>query len=347
MLFILARMSKQVSRVEIIAFGQFNLKKFQARGMLVNGVPSEPTLCRIEQGMDEEYLAGKMADFKAPYHRELTKDDEPDIICIDGKSMRGTVQNNGRNPDVVSAYSSTAGITLATEACQEKSNEIKAGPKLLDKLDVKGQVITADAMSMQKDIIDKIREKGADFVIELKANQRSLRYGVEDNIKSATPLDVYTEGPEIGHGRIETRTYSVYDGLPLIADKEKWGGDLSIIEFRTETICKSSCEHTAEKRYYVTSLCRSAAYLGPIIRRHWSIEIMHWVLDCDFLQDCVKRQPARAAHNLDTLQRIAHGLFSIWRGKRKKLSDKKKGVAQLMRWVSMSFTRLMNFLSQK
>lgn len=132
---------------------------------------SEPTLCRIEQGMDEEYLAGKMADFKAPYHRELTKDDEPDIICIDGKSMRGTVQNNGRNPDVVSAYSSTAGITLATEACQEKSNEIKAGPKLLDKLDVKGQVITADAMSMQKDIIDKIREKGADFVIELKANQ--------------------------------------------------------------------------------------------------------------------------------------------------------------------------------
>jgi len=75
-------------------------------------------------------------------------------------------------------------------------------------------------MSMQKDIIDKIRKNGGDFLIELKANQRSLRYGIEDRIRTHTPLHSYTEGPELGHGRIETRTYRIHDGLDLIADRE-------------------------------------------------------------------------------------------------------------------------------
>lgn len=83
-------------------------------------------------------------------------------------------------------------------------------------------------MSMQKEIIDKIRKKNGYFLIELKANQRSLRYGVEDKIKHATPLFIYNEGPELGHGRIEERTYKVYDGLELITDKDKWGGNLTV-----------------------------------------------------------------------------------------------------------------------
>ena len=95
----------------------------------------------------------------------------------------------------MSAYSFNTGITLATEACQEKSNEIKAVPQLIDKLDIAGKIVTADAMAMQKDIIDRIRGKGADFLIELKANQPSPRYGVEDRLKEYKPLYSYTEGP--------------------------------------------------------------------------------------------------------------------------------------------------------
>ena len=119
--------------------------------------------------------------------------------------MRGTLYQNGRNPDIVSAYSLRSGFTLATDVCKEKSNEIKSVPRLLDKLDVLGCVVTADAMSFQKVIIDKIRDKGADFVIELKANQSSLRYGLEDSIKTATPTDIYKESPCLEHGRIESR----------------------------------------------------------------------------------------------------------------------------------------------
>ncbi len=164
------------------------------------------------------------------------------------KPSAAPFRKNGRSPDIVSAYSFSTGITI----CQEKSNEIKA--ILLDKIDVdiSGKIVTADAMSMQKDIVEKIRKKGGAFLIELKANQPSLRYGIEDRLVEHTPS--YTEGPELAHGRIETRTYRVYDGLDIIADKKKWGGNMTIIEYESSTVKKSTGVHTSEKRLYVSSM---------------------------------------------------------------------------------------------
>lgn len=348
MLMVFGYASGYVGRAEIIEFGKHNLKKLRKIGMLRNGVPSEPTLCRIENGINDMEMADRMRQFAQRYHRELLDEcGDREIICVDGKSERGTVQENGCNPDIVSAYSFNTGITLATEACQEKSNEITAVPLLLDKIDISGKVVTADAMSMQKDIIDRIRSKGGDFLIELKANQRSLRYGVEDSIKAVTPVYSYTVGPELGHGRIETRIYRVYDGLEIIADKEKWGGNMTIVEYEADTVRKSTGAHTSEKRLYVCSLPTDTPDLGTYVRNHWSIESMHWCLDRNLLQDKIKRKYGRGARNLDTIQRIVHSLFSIWKCLRKKRSDKRKGVAELMRHVSMNFTRLFRFLCQK
>lgn len=347
-LMILARECGCVGRADIIEFGHLHLNKFHRLGILRNGVPSESTLCRAENGINDHAMADRMQDFAGAFHKELLKKGcGMEIICIDGKAERGTVLKNGRNPDIVSAYSFNTGITLATEACQEKSNEIKAVPRLIDKLDIAGKIVTADAMSMQKDIIDKIRKKGGDFLIELKANQRSLRYGVEDRLKGHTPLYSYTEGPELSHGRIETRTYSIYDGLDIIADKEKWGGNMTVVEYESDTIKKSTGAHTSERRLYVSSLPTDTPALGSFVRNHWSVESMHWGLDRNLLQDRIKRKSARAARNLDTIQRMVHSVFSIWKCLRKKRADKKKGMAELMRLVSASFTRLMRFLCQK
>lgn len=348
MLMILARMSKCVGRADMIEFGKHNLNKFRSMGLLRNGVPSEPTLCRVENGIDSMCLADRMVELSKEFHDELVKVcGQPEIICIDGKAMRGTVQENGRNPDIVSAYSPSAGITLATEPCGEKSNEIKAVPLLLDKVDITGKLLTADAMSMQKDIIDKIRKGNGYFLIELKANQRTLRYGVEDNIKQCTPQFSYTEGPELGHGRIETRTYNVYDGLELIADKDKWGGNLTVVEFVSHCIKKSSGVETTETRLYVSNIPYCTPWIGMALRTHWLIEIMHWGLDFNLLQDSIRRKTSNAARNLDTLQRIVYSVFSIWKRRRKKRADKAKGMAELMRYVSSSITKLLHFLSQK
>ena len=348
MLMIFARMSKCTGRADIIAFGKHNLRKFQSMGLLNNGVPSEPTLCRVENGIDELGFARQMAALSKEFHDEFVRIcGFLEIICIDGKAMCSTVQENGRNPDIVSAYSPCTGVILATEACSEKSNEIKAVPLLLDKIDLTGKLVTADAMSMQKAIINKIRDKDGYFLIELKANQRALRYGVEDKIKQAAPLFTYTEGPELGHGRIERRTYNVYDGLELITDRDKWGGNLTVVEFISHSTKKSTGTETTETRLYVSNLPADTPWIGNAIRSHWSIESMHWGLDFNLLQDSIKRKSTKAARNLDTIQRTVYSLFSIWKCRRRKLSDKAKGMAELMRHVSYSFTKLLRFLSQK
>ena len=348
LLIVLGRASKCVGRAEIIEFGRHHLARFRKMGMFKNGIPSEATLCRIENGIDDFALADRMQDFVGKYHKELLKGcGIKEIICIDGKAVCGTVLANGRNPDIVSAYAPAIGVTLATEACQEKSNEIKAVPRLLDKIDISGKIVTADAMSMQKDIIEKIRKKRGNFLIELKANQPALRYGIEDRIKAHTPLYSYTEGPELGHGRIESRTYRIYDGLDMIADKEKWGGNMTVVEYESEMVRKSTGARTTERRLYVTSLPTDTPLLGAIVRSHWSIESMHWGLDCNLQQDRIRRKSAKSARNLDTIQRTVYSVFSIWKRLRKKRADRRKGMAELMRYVSASFTKLIHFLLQK
>ena len=117
MLMILGRASGHVVRSEIIEFGRHNLNRFRKMGMLRNGVPSEATLCRIEQGIDELAMAERMREFAQTYHARLLKDKAGmEIICVDGKALRGTVLASGNSLDIVSAYSPSTGITLATEA---------------------------------------------------------------------------------------------------------------------------------------------------------------------------------------------------------------------------------------
>lgn len=346
LLVILGRLGKCVTRPGVIRFGNRHLKRFRALGLLLHGVPSEPTLCRIFKHIDDETMSNRMSEFAVAFHDELVGF-ASDIICIDGKAMRGTVLENGRNPDIVSAYSLGGGITLATDMCREKSNEITAVPRLLDKIDVSGNIVTADAMFFQKTIIDKIREKGGDFLIELKANQRTLRYGIEDKVEVTEPVDVYSEGPFLEHGRIETRVCRVFRGEDLIADREKWNGNLTVIEIRTDTERKSNGQKSSERRFYITSFNGSAKRLDTIARKHWAIETMHWDLDRNLRQDFIKRKSARAARNLDTIQRLVLSILSIWKGKRRKLSDKAKGTAELIGELSMNFTGIMRMLAQK
>ena len=137
---------------------------------------------------------------------------------------------------------------------------------------------------------------------------------MEDRLKEYKPLYSYTEGPELGHGRIETRTYNIYDGLEIIADKEKWGGNMTIIEYEAETVRKTTAKHTREKRLYVSSLPADTPFLGSIVRHHWSIESMHWGLDVNLLQDKVKRKSAKAARNLDTIKEWSTLYFLYGKG---------------------------------
>ena len=162
------------------------------------------------------------------------------------------------------------------------------------------------------------------FLIELKANQPSLRYGVEDRLKSISRYILIRKVPNsvMEESRQEHTTYMT--DSKLLPTREKWGGNMTIIEYEAETVRKTTAKHTREKRLYVSSLPANTPFLGSIVRHHWSIESMHWGLDVNLLQDKVKRKSAKAARNLDTIQK--NGLLCIFYMERvaQKRSDKKK-----------------------
>ena len=105
-------------------------------------------LCRVFQNIDNEKMAAHRSAFADVLRKEISAS-ATDIICIDNKAMRGALYDNGCNPDIVSAYSLRFGFILATDVCKEKTV-----PRLLDKLDVSGCIVTADVMSFQKVIIE-------------------------------------------------------------------------------------------------------------------------------------------------------------------------------------------------
>lgn len=151
----------------------------------------------------------------------------------------------------------------------------------------------------------------------------------------------------LGSWQDSNQNLSYIPGEEFIADKEKWNGRLTVIEILTDTEKKSNSEKTSEQRLYISSLNSSAKQLSLITRQHWAIESMHWDLDRNLRQDDIKRKTERAARNLDTIQRMVLALFAIWKNKRRKVADSRKGTAELARELSLSFTKLLHFLAQK
>lgn len=122
MLMILGRLCGCVGRAEIIEFDRHNIKKIRKMSMLKNGVPSEATLCRVGNGIDELGMSDRMQEFIGAFHSQLRGFGlDKEIICIEGKALRGTVLQNVRNPDIVSAYSFNTGMTLQRKPVRRKA----------------------------------------------------------------------------------------------------------------------------------------------------------------------------------------------------------------------------------
>lgn len=125
MLVIMARLSKCITRSDILEFGKQGLNRLQSMGMFRRGLPSEATLRRVFQRIDHEKMAARLSASAAVFYKETTIN-TTNIICIDGKAMRGTSYENGHNPDIVSAYSLQSGFTLATISVRRKA--MKSNP---------------------------------------------------------------------------------------------------------------------------------------------------------------------------------------------------------------------------
>lgn len=238
---------------------------------------------------------------------------------VDGKTLRG-----GDGPlHLVSAFCTANALVLGQLATEEKSNEITAIPRLLDLLDVEDAIITIDAMGAQRDIVDKIHDKGADYLIGLKTNQPKLHAPVVDHFEgvhldteASNDLDVHVIG-DITHGRDRVQGTFVTTDLSGIPMKDEWTGLRSIVMVITEQIDKSG-RFVIEKRSYLSSLGQNAAVAAHAVRSHWHIENkLHWVLDVTFREDSSRVQRNHGAQNLAVIRHAALNLF-----RRKRQGDK-------------------------
>ena len=246
----------------------------------------------------------------------------PEIIAIDGKTLRRSYQEGGAKAPIhmVSAWSAKQNLVLGQVKVADKSNEITAIPKLLDMLVIKGAVVTIDAMGCQREIAAKIIEKEADYVLALKGNQGTLRNDVEEFFteqkanRYADCKPSRHETLEKSHGRIETRTVTVVGTIDWLKERHTWTSLTSIV--MVESCREIAGKSEREARFYITSLKADAERLGMAIRGHWGIENgLHWVMDMVFRDDECRIRRDNAPANFATVKHMASNLLRQAPGK--------------------------------
>jgi predicted transposase YbfD/YdcC len=241
---------------------------------------------------------------------------EQPTLAIDGKTLR---RSHDRSRSLgalhsVSVWASEFGLTLAQVATDEKSNEITALPELLSLVDIKGAIITIDAMGTQTAIAEKIIDEGGDYVLALKGNQGKLHDAAIDYINEQTKTDFQGIGArrhdtwEKKHGRIERRTYIQMPAPKSLPGFANWKGLLSIgIAYLW---CIRDGKETTELRYFISSLPVKVKQFAHAIRSHWGIEnSCHWCLDVTYREDESRIRDERLRENFAWLNRLTLSLL--------------------------------------
>lgn len=278
------------------------------------GIPSHDTFGRVFAKVDPQAFGKCFLGWATTLH-EAT---QGEVIALDGKTVRHSFDAaSGKAAlHLVSAWASKNGVALGQLKVAGKSNEITALPALLRLLDVKGCVVTIDAMGCQKELAGQIVEQQGDYVLCLKGNQGHLHAETEYFFAQAklmkfhdVPYD-YHETVEKDHGRIEIRRCWMVEDVAIdwLERKDQWPGLASIAAVEAER--RLGKKVTKETRYFISSLKGSAKQLAEAARTHWGIEnSLHWVLDVTMNEDQSRVRKDHAPENLALLRRLALNLI--------------------------------------
>ena len=270
---------------------------------LKKGIPSHDTYNRVISGIEPEKLE---KCFKEWVDTLIQDKGLQGVINLDGKTIRGAKKHGIKSSfHMVSAWSCQSNMVLGQLRVNEKSNEITAIPKLIDLLDIENCIITIDAMGCQTDIVEKIIEKKADYVLAVKGNQPKLLEEIEDEFRF-TKVAYFNETLETDHGRIETRKCSVINNFQHLENIGKWKNLKNIIRIESTREFKNSDKETeTNTRYYISSAEGNATFFQETIRSHWSIENkLHWTLDVAFSEDMSRKRAKNAAENFSLITKI-------------------------------------------
>lgn len=314
---------------EVVVVGQ-NLRDWISRFVILpHGIPSEDTFERvfamIRADAFNQFLTKLMSIFRDRI--------EGDIISFDGKSLRGTAEKGigTKALHILNAWSGNYGLSLGQLAVDEKSNEITAMPFLMEILELKGCIITADALNTQKNIAAKAIELEADYALPVKDNHPTLKEDIEllfsDAIsKGFKGIDAdQHETVEKNGGRIEQRKYYVIDADEL-PEKEQWAGVRSLGMVIRER--SSGNKISTEMAYYILSFEVDAKLFEKCSRGHWGIEnSLHWRLDVILREDQSRYRDKNGAQNLAVLRKIVLSALSRDKSTKRSISSKRLAAA--------------------
>ena len=310
---------------KIVDYGK-NKREFLEKEFEIKSIPSKSTLTRILVMIDPKWLGLSIVGIV----QSLIKEKHTQIM-IDGKAIKSTdaIKSIEKMMNIVTAYTNT-GISLLQKTVDNKTNEIPAVKELIDMLDVKGKIITADAMHCQKETAEKIINNGGDYVLQLKANQKSFYEDVyamfDDKYMDETDKNCEYEiykTEEKSHGRIERRTCYVLNEIAFFTDYlANWKGLKKIFAVVREV--EKDNKVTKEISCYLSSKNTTAENLLSYTRKHWEIESMHHILDVTYDEDRCKLLSQRAQENLNIFRKMGVSIHKNY------LKDKKQTVKSSM-----------------
>lgn len=300
------------SFVEIEEFGNTSINWLKTFLDLQNGIPSHDTFGRVFSLIDPN-------EFKKCFLnwiKEVSKITNSEIVSIDGKTVRRSYDKKSNKSAIhmVSAWANANSLVLGQVKVDSKSNEITAIPELLKLLEIKGCIVTIDAMGCQKKIATAIVNKEADYILALKGNQGNLHKETVEFFENAQTINF--EGIEHesyvtkdkGHGREEIREYRMVRDIDWLRSKNEWTKLESIGMVISKRIIDKNI--ATDVRYYISSLEKGIQEFANGVRSHWGIENkLHWVLDVQLREDDSRIRKENAPENFSILRHVALNLL--------------------------------------
>ena len=290
--------------IDMEEYGKANLAWLTNYIDLPNGIPTHDTFNRVLQKLSPKELG----DILSNNGKDLIKQIAEKHIAIDGKRIKGVSPKSRGNRGlyILNAWISESNICIGQKRIEDKTNEISEIPVLLESLDIQSSIVSIDAIGCQKGICNQIITQGADYLLSVKGNQKSLHQEIQEIFKYSEVKQKDIEHQK-DHGREESRECLVLDAASHLSPdmQKKWPTVNKIIQIKGVRILDN--KKTESIRYYISSNTdKTAKQFNKLIRSHWSIENhLHWHLDVTFNEDDCRMRTGHAPENMNILRKLA------------------------------------------
>jgi predicted transposase YbfD/YdcC len=307
---------------DIADWGEMHVDFLRRFLPFARGIPCHDVLNDLFNALDHETFRESFVTWAESLRTVAPDLSGPEVVAIDGKTSRrsGDATKGRAALHLVSAWATAQRLVLGQQAIQHKENEIVAIPRLLEMLELKGALVTIDAMGCQKAIAQTIHDKGADYLLPVKDNQPALRQDLElffteqQACSFADAEAFFHQTVEKDHGRIETRRHWSIADVDWLTERHDWAAlsSIGLIEREIEHGGKSE----TTRHFYIASLPADAVLLARAARSHWGVEnSLHWCLDVVFHDDLCRLRTGHGPQNFAIVRHIALNLLTKAKGK--------------------------------